>query len=116
MGGGLRQAGIIAAAGIIALEKMAKRLNVDHENCRYLAEKLDVLKGVTVKFDRNDINMVFFEIDKSIIEEKKFVSEMLNKSIKINGQEDGEYRFVTNNDVSREDLDYVIAEMKKIIS
>lgn len=115
MGGGLRQAGIIAAAGIIALEKMAKRLNVDHENCRYLAEKLDSLQGVTVKFDRNDINMVFFEMDDSIIEEKKFISKMLSKNIKINGQEDGEYRFVTNNDVSREDLDYVIEEMKKII-
>lgn len=115
MGGGLRQAGIIAAAGIMSLEKMVDRLDEDHENSKYLAEELSKLKGVKVKFDRNDINMVFFELDDEIIKEKKFISEMIKRNIKINGKEDGEYRFVTNKDVSREDIDYVLNQMKEIM-
>lgn len=116
MGGGLRQAGIIAAAGLISLEKMIDRLDEDHENSRYLAEELSKFEGINVKFDRNDINMVFFELDEEIISEKKFISEMNKRNIKINGKEDGEYRYVTNKDVSREDVEYVLKQMKDIIN
>ncbi|MDD2483917.1 MAG: low specificity L-threonine aldolase, partial [Eubacteriales bacterium] len=52
MGGGMRQAGILAAAGIIALEKMTERLVVDHENAAYLAEQLSKIHGIDVKDDR----------------------------------------------------------------
>ncbi len=116
MGGGLRQVGIIAAAGIIALEDMINRLDEDHENCKYLAEELAKFEGVEVKFDRNDISMVFFEMSDEIIEEKEFISKMINRNIKINGKEDGEYRFVTNNDVTREDVEYVLCQMKEILA
>lgn len=115
MGGGLRQAGIIAAAGIIALEKMVDRLEEDHQNSQYLAEELSKIEGINVKFDRNDINMVFFELPNEIIKEEKLISKLLDRNIKINGQEDGEYRFVTNKDVTREDLEYVVEQMKEIL-
>jgi threonine aldolase len=115
MGGGLRQAGIIAAAGIIALEKMVDRLDDDHDNSKYLAKELSKFDNIKVKFDRNDINMVFFELHDDIIIEEKFISEMLNRNIKINGKEDGEYRFVTNKDVNREDLKYVLEQIKDIL-
>ncbi|WP_432665414.1 low-specificity L-threonine aldolase [Wukongibacter baidiensis] len=115
MGGGLRQVGILAAAGIIALEDMVDRLEEDHENCKYLSEELSKFKGIEVKFDRNDISMVFFEMSDDIIEEDEFISKMLDKNIKINGKEDGEYRFVTNNDVSREDVEYVLCQMREIL-
>lgn len=62
MGGGMRQIGILAAAGIIALEKMTDRLNEDHENAKYLAEELSKLPGVHVMRDRLDIDMVFFKM------------------------------------------------------
>lgn len=115
MGGGLRQVGVIAAAGIVALEKMVDRLDIDHENSKYLAVELSKFEGVEVKFDRNDINMVFFEMGSSVIKEKRFIMEMLKRNIKINGKEDGEYRFVTNNDVTREDLDYILQEIREIL-
>jgi len=115
MGGGLRQAGVIAAAGIVALEKMIDRLDKDHENSKYLAGELSKFDGIKVKYDRNDINMTFFEMHDNIIKEKEFVSEMLKRNIKINGKEDGEYRFVTNHDVTRVDLDYVLEQMKEIL-
>ena len=63
MGGGMRQVGILAAAGIIALDKMADRLHEDHENAKYMAEKLEEIPGVNVIKDRLDIDMVFFTME-----------------------------------------------------
>jgi len=104
MGGGMRQIGILAAAGIIALEKMTERLAEDHENAKYLAEELSKLPGVKVKWDRLDIDMVFFEIGEDVIKESVLIKKLYEKNIKINGTEDGEYRFVTHIGVSKEDI------------
>jgi threonine aldolase len=99
MGGGMRQAGVLAAAGIIALEEMTKRLHMDHENAAYLADQLSQIPGVKVKTDRLDINMVFFEMGPEVIPEQKLIDHFFANGIKINGIEDGEWRFVTNVDV-----------------
>jgi len=115
MGGGMRQIGILAAAGIIALEKMTGRLAEDHENAKYLAEELSKLPGVNVKRDRLDIDMVFFEMGEDVIKESLLIEKLYEKNIKINGVEGGEYRFVTHIGVSREDLDYVINCMKELM-
>ncbi len=115
MGGGLRQSGILAAAGIIALEKMAARLHIDHENAEYMARKLSESNGINVDFSRRDINMVFFTIDEGLVEDKVLVDSFLDAGIKINGIEDGEYRFVTNNGVTKEDIDFAIKKLKEIV-
>lgn len=115
MGGGLRQSGILAAAGIIALEKMAARLHIDHENADYMARKLSEINGINVDFSRRDINMVFFTIDEGLVEDKVLVDSFLDAGIKINGIEDGEYRFVTNNGVAKEDIDFAINKLKEIV-
>lgn len=116
MGGGMRQAGILAAAGIIALEKMTKRLHEDHENAKYLAEQLSKIPGVKVKTDRLDIDMVFFEMGEDVVEEQKLIDYFFENGIKICGIEDGEWRFVTNIGVSREDIDYVIQKLQECIA
>lgn len=115
MGGGMRQIGILAAAGIIALEKMTLRLEEDHKNSRYMAEKLSEIHGITVNFERNDIDMVFFEIDEDVISEETFVQRLYDNKIKINGLENGEYRFVTHIGITRNDIEYVVDCIKKII-
>ncbi|MDF2676357.1 MAG: low-specificity L-threonine aldolase [Bacillota bacterium] len=115
MGGGMRQAGILAAAGIIALEKMTLRLNDDHENAKYFAEELSKLNGVTVKKDRLDIDMIFFEMGEDIIQEKLLIEKLFEKNIKISGKEDGEYRFVTHVGVTKEDIDFVINSIKELM-
>lgn len=115
MGGGLRQVGFLGAAGLVALKDMVKRLKVDHDNALYLASQLDSFENITVIRERLDINMVFFTMNDTVINEQKFISKLLEKNIKINGIECGEYRFVTNNDVSKDDIDYVIKCMHEII-
>ena len=116
MGGGMRQVGILAAAGIIALEKMTLRLEEDHKNAKYMAEELSKLKGVKVNTERLDIDMVFFELGEDVVPEKTLIEKMYEKNIKINGVEGGEYRFVCHIGVSKEDIDFTISTMKEIIS
>lgn len=115
MGGGLRQAGILAAAGILALTEMASRLDVDHQNAKYMADRLEEITGLTVLRDRLDINMVFFTLSQDIILEDRLIEGLKENNILINGIEDGEYRFVTNNGVTKEDIDVLIECMKSMI-
>ncbi len=115
MGGGMRQIGVLAAAGIIALEKMTLRLEEDHKNAKYFAEELSKLPGVNVKFDRTDIDMIYFEMGEEVIPEKKFIEKLSEKNIKVNGMEDDEYRFVTHVGVTKSDIDFVIKCMKEIM-
>lgn len=116
MGGGLRQSGILAAAGIIALTEMVDRLSEDHKNAKYLADRLEEIDGCHVLRERLDINMVFFTLPESLISESALVDGLLSEHIKVNGQEDGEYRFVTNNGVTTADIDKVIEVIKKLKS
>lgn len=113
LGGGTRQAGMMAAAGIIALKKMTKRLKEDHENARYLGAKLKELDFVTIDTSAIEINMVFYNINKSWDEVEALPEKLLEKGIKIGGYESGSMRLVTNNDISKEDIDYFIEEIKK---
>ncbi|MFZ5351580.1 MAG: low-specificity L-threonine aldolase [Bacillota bacterium] len=115
LGGGMRQAGILAAAGIIALEDMTKRLHIDHNNARYLAEGLAKLPGVAVEIERVHINMVFFELSSEKISPEAFHKALYEKGINANGAYKGIFRFVTNNDVSREDIDYTLNCMKELL-
>lgn len=115
LGGGMRQAGILAAAGLIALERMSERLHIDHENARYLAKRLVEIPGIKLVPEDVHIDMVFFDMEKTGVSSEKLVAELYSKGVKINGIEGGLMRFVTNNDVSREDIDYTIACMKEIM-
>jgi threonine aldolase len=115
IGGGMRQSGILAAAGLIALKDMTKRLHIDHANARYLADKLDELPGVKVDQESIHINMVFFTIDNLKLSDAEFINKLFEKGIKANGAYRGELRFVTNNDVTKEDIDYTINCIKELL-
>lgn len=115
LGGGMRQAGFLAAAGIIALEKMTKRLDVDHQNAKYMAQKLSEMDGVSIDLDSVQINMVFFRLDRPQALKDALPEKMLVHGIKINGEEDGLFRFVTQNGVSREDIDKALEVFASLI-
>jgi threonine aldolase len=115
LGGGMRQSGVLAAAGLIALNDMTKRLHIDHENARYLGGELAKIPGVSIDLSRIHINLVFFAIDIPNFNHNGFVEDMLAKGIKINGIEAGLYRFVPHNDITRENLDYALAVVKELL-
>ena len=114
MGGGLRQAGFLAAAGINALDEMVDRLGTDHDLAKYMAEKLSEIDAITVLEDRLDINMVFCKI-KMKLSEEVFVEKLLQSGIKINGTEDGEFRFVTNYWTPIEAVDKLCETIKDVL-
>lgn len=110
MGGGLRQVGFLAAAGLIALKEMVPRIKEDHEMAEYLAASLKEIQSIQVLDDRLAINMVFFKMDG--VDEKEFIDKMSKQSIKINGTEDGEWRFVTHHGITKREIDEVITAIK----
>lgn len=114
LGGGMRQAGILAKAGIIALEKMTKRVCEDHETARYLAEQLDSIPNLTVFKDDVHINMVFFSIDRDV--DPMYITEELKKEgILANPPENGIMRLVTHYYIGKEQVDRFIDVFGKLI-
>lgn len=111
----MRQVGILAASGLMSLEKMVKRLYQDHENARYLADCLSKIPYITVDLPSVHINMVFFKITKPDFNHTAFSAHLLDKGIKSNPGENGEYRFVTHNDVNRENIDYALSVINSVI-
>ncbi|MBN2851424.1 MAG: low-specificity L-threonine aldolase [Clostridia bacterium] len=115
MGGGMRQTGVIAAPGIIAIKEMTKRLHIDHENARYLAEEISKNNLIEVFSDRLDINMIFFKINKTT-DSDSMISFFRKNNILIYPPENGVYRFVTNNGIEKEDIPYIAQVMNQFLS
>lgn len=103
LGGGMRQAGFLAAAGLVALRDMTDRVKEDHENAAYLGALLDEIDGVQVLRDRLDIDMIFFTTDWSADKAARYPVWMLEHGVKVTGCTGGEYRMVCHHDISRED-------------
>lgn len=102
LGGGQRQVGIAAAAGLVALRDMRDRLVLDHENASYLAELLEK-GGVSVEPLAHRTNMVFFQLPKRISEEL-FVQKCVDRELLLNGAGNGRIRMVTHLDVDRQSV------------
>jgi threonine aldolase len=109
VGGGMRQAGIIAAAGIIALEEMVERLKDDHHNAWRLAEGLSRVPGITVDLDTVQTNMVFFRLDKALAD--RFGPFMAERNIIIGGG-DSPIRAVTHYGINADDIEFVVESAK----
>ena len=101
LGGGMRQAGVLAAAGLIALEKMPARLKEDHENARVLAEGLAQIKGI--KIGKVPTNILVFDISGTGMNTTEFSRRLAEKNVLAAGIDQEQMRFVTHHDVSRED-------------
>ena len=116
MGGGLRQAGFLAAAGIVSLTKMVQRLDEDHANATLLAKELSKLPGILVDLERVEINMVFFKFTSPDIDTQKLVKFFLENQIKVNDVENGEMRFVTHYWVTKKDVYTVVNLVKEFLN
>ncbi len=113
MGGGMRQAGIIAAPGIIALEKMVDRLKEDHANARLLFERISQVPELDV--EPPDTNILFVKLDRLGIDAGRFSRELAEKGILVYGEYGTRTRFVLNRMVSREDTLYVADAIEEIV-
>src|SRR5215813_3451008 len=102
LGGGLRQAGILAAAGLIALEKMPARLKDDHDNARVLAEGLATIPGIKLDPKKSPTNILVFDISGTGMDTTEFSRKLATKNILAAGIDNELMRFATHHDVTRE--------------
>ncbi|KMY54394.1 threonine aldolase [Bacillus sp. FJAT-27231] len=114
LGGGLRQVGVLAAPGIIALQENVERLQEDHENAKRLAEGLQNIEGITLE-SKVETNIIIINIAHSNKTTEAFLSEL-----KENGVLAGEFgpqliRFVTNNGITQTDIDQVLLVIQKML-
>jgi threonine aldolase len=103
LGGGMRQAGVLAAAGLIALEESPAGLAVDHANARYLAERLSAIRSIAIDARRVRTNIVIFDISGLGVSTDEFSRLLKQEGILANGIDATHMRMLTHLDVSRED-------------
>lgn len=108
MGGGMRQVGILAAAGLVALREMTSRLGEDNEKARYMAAELAGIQGFTVDRDALDINMVFFKTP-AWVDGAALSRYLTDEGIRINPPEGGDCRFVAHYWIKKEHIDKVVS-------
>lgn len=113
MGGGMRQAGILAAAGLVALKEIRPRLADDHEKARQLAALLREIPGVTV-LREPEISLVFCTI-KGVKKPEALVAELLRRGVKIYPDEGGVWRFVTHYWVTDADVARFDVELRRAL-
>lgn len=113
-GGGMRQAGIIAAPGIIAITKMVERLKEDHETTAMLAEGLKGINGIKILYPVQT-NMIYIDMEGLGVTPDQFVNEMAKFNVLINVRYGSVFRFVTHRGIDKEDIRYVIQCVKKIV-
>lgn len=102
-GGGMRQVGILAAAGIYAIEHNLERLADDHVNARYLAEKLSALPGLTVDLETVQTNIVIATVDPAVISVDDFTTRLAARGVLCVPFGATRVRFVPNLDTGGED-------------
>jgi threonine aldolase len=117
LGGGMRQAGVLAAAGIVALETMVSRLADDHANARQLAEGLAHLAGVAIDLDRVQTNILFFDLTPALkAKSQEIVRHMLERRIKIlDPGPSRRFRLVTHAWVDRNDIDSALSAFQSAL-
>ncbi len=115
LGGGLRQAGVLAAPGIIALEENVKHLDEDHENAKYLADGLQNMDGI-VLVNQVDTNILLIDITETKHSNENFIHLLKEHGVLAGAFGPNVIRFVTNNGITKKDIDVALTAVRKVVS
>jgi threonine aldolase len=114
LGGGMRQAGVLAAAGLVALEDSPSRLIIDHENAKLLAQRIASISGISLVPSGVNTNIVIFDISRLNVPAPEFSLNLKKHGVVANAINSTHIRMLTHYDVSREDCERaatVVAEV-----
>ena len=109
LGGGMRQAGILAAAGLVALDTMIDRLAEDHQNARRLAQGLANIDGLSVDPESIQTNIVFFEVDEDLGTAADLIAALKNHGVLVSYPGKQSIRMVTHRHISPEDIEEALS-------
>ena len=115
VGGGMRQAGVLAAAGIVALTQMVERLADDHANAKKLAEGLANMANITIDPEQIKSNIVFFELNREDMTPQQLVAELDSEGVRVLPVGLQRLRAVTHYHITSEDIDYTLNAFTKIL-
>jgi threonine aldolase len=109
LGGGMRQAGVLAGAGIVALETMVDRMAEDHLNARALAQGLALVAGINVRPVKRRTNMVVFDIEEGHDEAARFAAALREHGVLVGARNPTTFRAVTHYGITRAAIDRAVA-------
>mgnify|MGYP000872137043 FL=1 len=112
----MRQAGVLAAAGLVALKTMPHRLEEDHANASFLAQGLATLPGITLDLNNVQTNIVICDIKKTGLEPTQFISGLEKKGVLVSSFGGYRIRFTTHKDVSRSDIEYALTVCRNLLN
>jgi threonine aldolase len=115
LGGGMRQVGVLAAAGLVALEESPKALIEDHANAKRLARGLAELRGVRIDPERVETNIAIFDIAETGLTTAECAAELKSRGVLANGINPREMRMVTHYDVNRDAIEQTLRIVKEIL-
>jgi len=115
VGGAMRQAGIIAASGIVAIEKMVDRLKDDHRNARILAGGLAEIDGISIEMESVQTNIVIFDVSGLGINSDQLVSALNQRGIKSKTRGKTAVRMLTHRGVDEEDMHYALNVVEDVV-
>jgi threonine aldolase len=114
LGGGMRQVGILAAAGLVSLSEMVERLRKDHVRAKKLAESISGLPGIVLSPENIETNIIIFGWNHPRISVSDFLSELKKRGILALATAGG-IRFVTHKDVDDRDVDRAVSAFREIL-
>jgi threonine aldolase len=115
LGGGMRQAGILAAAGIVALTEMVERLVDDHANAKRLAEGLESINGLSIDPELVKTNIVFFDITRGDMTAEQLAVQLVDKGLKVLPLGPKQLRAVTHYHITPDDIEYALNVFAKVM-
>jgi threonine aldolase len=116
LGGGMRQIGILAAAGLIALEDGPSQLHEDHENARSLAEGLANIPGISIDASKVQTNIVIFDVSATGRTSGEICAGLKESGVFAIGISDTQVRMVTHCDVSRDDIGETVTALRHVLT
>jgi len=115
LGGGMRQAGMIAAAGIVALDKMVDRLREDHENATQLARGIAPLDGLAIDVDRVQTNILYFDIVRDGLTGEGLVKKLAAHGVRILNLGPNRLRAVTHYGITAKDIEDAVSVLAEVM-
>ena len=116
LGGGMRQVGVLAAAGLIALEETPKRLFDDHCNAKFLAEGLSRMRGIAIDPAKVATNIVVFDVSATGLQSAEISARLKQRGVLINGINPRQMRAVTHYDVTRADCSQALEALNGAVA
>ncbi len=116
LGGGMRQAGVLAAAGLVALEHGPGRLQQDHDNARILAQRLACIRGIVLDAAKVQTNIVIFSVKPSGLSSAEFLSRLASRNVLAVPVDADRVRMVTHLDVTRAQVEAAAGIVESILS